>query len=453
MEKHRVLMLLSYFVPDPSSGTFRSLGLANHLAQNGWGVDVVTVSEADISRPDPRLYDALHPRVRIRRFPMVDVSHWLRGWLGSLSAVTIGPQTETKTTKGVNSPRADYFHLSSRAMRWVWPLYLPDKSLQWAFSLSMQRQVHRLAGSADVLYSSSPAHSVHIAAAVLKKTTRRPWVADFRDPWVDNPLRVLPSSGLARAWDRWLEKSVVGGADWIICNTPPMEEAYRARFDGRVRGISTVLNGFESRIFSEDGCRRETTNDKLTVVHAGSLYGQRDITPILEALARLKRERPDVAEDYRFHFLGANTEGYGPLVKALGLDDLVGLAGPVPLDEALAWDRRAHICLCLGLTGTQNQSQVPAKLYQFIGLGKPVLAVAKPGSAIEAVVSESGVQYFLADPDNPSSIAAALIRIHDCWSQKALQFGGNVSQRKRFDRTQTAHAIEAILQRVCSALV
>lgn len=441
-------MLLSYFVPDPSSGTFRSLGLANHLAQNGWDVDVVTVSEADISRPDPRLYDALHPRVRIRRFPKVEVFRWLYGRLRPLSAGTISSQTSGKASRGVNSPLADYFHLSSRAMRWVWPLYLPDKSLQWALSLSMQRQVRRLAGSVDVLYSSSPEHSVHVAAALLKKTTRRSWVADFRDPWADNPLRVLPPNGLAPAWDRWLEKSVVGGADWIICNTPPMEEAYRARFDGRVRGISTVLNGFESRIFSEDGCRRDTRNDKLTVVHAGSLYGQRDITPILETLARLKRERPDVAEDYRFHFVGANTEGYGSLVKALGLDDLVSLTGPVPLDEALAWDRRAHICLCLGLTGTQNQSQVPAKLYQFIGLGKPVLALAKPGSGIEAVVSESGVQYFLTDPDDSSAITAVLIRIHDCWSQKALRFGGNVSQRKRFDRANTARAIETILLRV-----
>lgn len=445
-------MLLSYFVPDPSSGTFRSLALANHLVQNGWVVDVVTVSESDIPRQEPELYEELGPLVRIIRCPKVDAVGWVRN---RLSRFRPGPSPSKNNPNSAGESKkaqSDYFQLSSRAMRWTWPLYLPDKSLQWALSVAIQSPVRKLARSADVLYSSSPQHSVHIAAALLKKTTGSPWVADFRDPWADNPLRVLPPNPLAPVYDRVLEKLVVGAADWIVCNTPPMEAAYKERFDGRVPGISTVLNGFDASIFSEDGCLQEIHGDKLTVVHVGSLYGQRDITPLLEALAGLKREQPAIANDFSFHFVGPNTESYRASIDSLDLNNIVTLSGPVPLDEALAWDRRAHVCLCLGLTGTENQSQIPAKLYQFIALGKPVLSLAKRGSAIESVVKRSGLQYFFGDPDDLSSVSAALQEIHNTWLRKALRFGGNVTLRKRFDRVNTARAIEDIFHRVLNTV-
>lgn len=449
MEKRRVLMILSYFVPDPSSGTFRSLGLANHLAQNGWAVDVVTVSESDISRPDPLLYDSLDSRVRILRYPKVDVVEQFRKRLTRFASGLRQPRGCSKSGRTGKEKHGDYFRLSSRAMRWMWPLYLPDKSLQWALSVAMEARVRRLARSSSVLYSSSPAHSVHMAAAILKGTSGRPWVADLRDPWAENPLRVLPLNSVARAYDRILEQKVIGRADWVVCNTPPMEEAYSKRFAGRVCGISTVLNGFDERIFSYDASENEmSSDDRLTVVHVGSLYGLRDITPVLEALTALKRQQPEVARDFSFQFVGPNTENYTAIVDRLRLNGMVTLRGPVPPGEGLAWDRRATICLCLGLTGTENQSQVPAKLYQFIALGKPVLALARPESAMAGVLKQSGLQYLLADPEHEASILEALVSIHHLWSESSLQYGGNTQQRKKFNRKNMAHSIEKIFNHI-----
>ena len=50
---------------------------------------------------------------------------------------------------------------------------------------------------------------------------------------------------------------------------------------------------------------------------------------------------------------------------------------------------------------------VPSKLYSILAAGRPVLAVAAPGSDAARIVTEAGCG-LAADPDDPAAVAAAI---------------------------------------------
>lgn len=449
MDRKKLVMLAPYFVPDRSSGTHRTLGLANYLVKQNWEVTVVTVTESDIAGVDASLYSRLEPQVRILRIPLMDVIQ---------KAQTLLLRTQgRKIRKSENAGQEDkidasesYFQINSRAMRWLWPIYMPDKKLQWALYLVCSSEVRQLTRGSDCIYSSGPPHSVHITAALLKKLTHVPWVADLRDPWGNNPLQVYPNQTVALKYDSFVEKKVLGQADYIVANTPMMAEDLKKRLVQLSSKITCIANGYECTLFSEDGYFDRVDPEHLNIVHVGTLYGQRDIGPLLKALAILQRNHPNIAKDFHFEFIGPGSENYLNRVAELGLDQLISLNGPVSFEVALTKDTRASVCLCLGLSRTDNQVQVPAKLYQFIALGKPVLALASKKSGIALVLMDSGLDYFLADPSDSDAILTCLMTLHGKWKNKALVYGGNTHKRTRFDRRNMAKALERVLWQVCS---
>jgi len=59
----------------------------------------------------------------------------------------------------------------------------------------------------------------------------------------------------------------------------------------------------------------------------------------------------------------------------------------------------------------QTQAMVPGKLFEYICVGRPILALVKPQSAVEAILSQAGVPYvcIYAD-DNPDAVDEKLLR-------------------------------------------
>jgi len=75
---------------------------------------------------------------------------------------------------------------------------------------------------------------------------------------------------------------------------------------------------------------------------------------------------------------------------------MVTLGGPISYDTALDKYRQATACICVGVSGTTVEFQVPAKLYEFISFGNRFLPW--PGHlAMLQPYLRAGVEYFLAD--------------------------------------------------------
>jgi glycosyltransferase involved in cell wall biosynthesis len=275
-------------------------------------------------------------------------------------------------------------------------------------------------------------------------------VIDFRDPWVTNPFRELPNNLLLGNYDRFLEKKVILLGDRIVCATPLMAKDLIERYSGIEGKISFVLNGYDPLLFSEDGHVAHLDRERVKLTHVGSLYGKRDITFLLRALSILKKENPDIAKDFCFEFIGPGTAPYREIIEEMELSDMLRLYGPISYDTALDKYRQATVCICVGVSGTKIEFQIPAKLYEFISFGKPVFALASAASNIALILKDAGVQYFLADPSKPLEIYSRLKELHSKWKDGKLVYGGNREKRMSFDSGMMAEKLEDIFLEVSS---
>lgn len=440
MSSANILVIAPNFVPDASVGAQRTLSLVNYLCEEGWSVDVVSLEESAFGGLiDQGQLAKLDSRVKVHRFADVDLFNGLR----KKKLVHRQKKADAKRKKQDLMPE-NYAKISSRAVRWFWPLYTPDKKFQWSFSVATNAKVRRLAKQSACIFTSGPPQSVHIAGALLKRLHGIPWVADLRDPWADNHLRSFPNR-LARHWDNRLEKIVLGQADHIVANTPYFRNLLQQRYARKAQAISSIPNGYDSALFCTDGGRENADPSRLVITHLGSFYGHRDIRPLLTALKTIKLSHPQAAADFYFEFIGPGTAKFSCLVAEYGLEEQVQLGAPVSYEVAVQKDRAASVLLCLPLTPEDMYSQVPAKIYQFIALGKPVLALGARDGAMAMVLEEAGVDHFLADPRDSQDIAQVLLAIHSRWKQGELRYGGNDEKRIRFDRKNMAARIEKVL--------
>ena len=136
-------------------------------------------------------------------------------------------------------------------------------------------------------------------------------------------------------------------------------------------------------------------------------------------------------------------------VKNQGLDSIVGLPGPIPYQESLERVARSDVAILLQ-PGTRTQ--VPSKLYEYVGLGKSILAIAEKEGAVADVMSRHGLGD-VADARSPAEIASAVHAMYLRWKATGKPLGASGRGRDEFDVTRLAGVLAEHMRRLRSARV
>jgi glycosyltransferase involved in cell wall biosynthesis len=364
MARRKLLLVTYHFPPSAAVAVYRMLGCARHLPTYGWDVCVVAPPRMPHEPVDEALLQQIPAETHVYRTPYPE--HW---W---------ARQGRRFVSNGVWVPRA---------------------LAACAEAVARERP--------DVVMTSSPPHSVHWLGLLLQRRHRLPWLADFRDPWVTNNagVRRLSAVWQARIWG---ERLVVARADRIVMNTPLARDGLQRAFPRHRQKIAAVTNGYDPERFGAPA-DVPPPRGQLTLLHAGELYSGRDPRPLLDALAELARDRPADAPSFRLKLLGQSTENRFDLQEAIaqrGLADHVELGGQVPYAAALDAMKRADVLLVLDTPG--RRVSIPAKLYEYLGAQRPILALAEPDSDTAWALRESGVVHRVAPPRDVARIRTAL---------------------------------------------
>jgi glycosyltransferase involved in cell wall biosynthesis len=257
-------------------------------------------------------------------------------------------------------------------------------------------------GTVDALITSSPPESTHLIGLLLGR--RRPaWIADFRDGWCFEPLRPpFPLAG-QRALDRWLERRVARTAEVAVGATRPIAADLEARLGARA---AYVPNGWDPALAELPGTAPETCAGETLLVMTGTFSGvrSRDPRPLLRALAAA-RSQPHALR-LRLVLAGERSAVDHRLIEDCGAADAVTHVGILPRSDALALQRSAD---ALVLLTSHNTSEATGKLFEYIGAGRPVLALAE-GNEAERIVRETNIGVAVA-PDDVDAIVQALRRV------------------------------------------
>ena len=397
-----VLVVAHAFPPNASIGTMRTLRLVRHMADAGWQVSVLT-DTADALLPSIPIDMSLVARIP-SGVSVIRAASWSR-----FRRVSRRPTPATPRLAAV-SPAG---RLRSLAAQVAAVAHLPDRQAGWFAPAVMSGLARsRADGRPNVIYSSAPPWTGHLVAAVLARQLDRPWVADFRDPWARVPWRSAKLTAFERRSAQRLERIVVGRADALIFATRANCADFAAYYgEGLTSRAHFVPNGCDPEdVAGPNAPRPAPVDDEVfELLHAGSLYGGRDPTPLLRAIRGLV-DRGDLdAGRFRLRLLGRTSlpgQDLAATVRDLGLQGPVVMSGPVSRDESLRAMRSSSALLLLQPGTTVS---VPGKLFEYLATGRPILALTEESETAE-LVRASGVGVAVR-PDDESAIAGGLLTV------------------------------------------
>jgi glycosyltransferase involved in cell wall biosynthesis len=346
----------------------------------------------------------------------------------------IPASTRVVRTRFFNTKR----HLSWRGI-YAGILALPDVWIGWLpFAVAAGRRVIAQ-DPVDLIYSTSPHATSHLIAARLAAASGKPWVTDFRDPWIEDPPEPgTPNGFVFRTTNRWLERKVVHGCDAVVTSTTQLRDLLRARYpEEPLEKIGAILNGYDEADFGALPEFSPSSGTCLRIVHAGSVNGEfRDPAPLLAALGRIIRSGRLAASECELRFIGGGPYTEAPALRAAidaaGLADAVKLLPRVPYDESLRELGGADLLLLLQAS-EDTVGLVPAKLYEYLRAQKPTLALVHPG-AVGEVMKETGGGWAV-DPRDEGALETALLAIVDAWRNGDLaRHRASLDLLRRFDR-------------------
>ena len=365
-------MIAFHFPPlAGSSGIQRTLRFVQHLPRNGW--------EPIVLSAHPRVYPATSQDL------MRDVP----------------PATPVRRAFALDTSR----HLAMGG-RYPGLLARPDRWVSWWLGavpagLSLIRRYRPQA-----IWSTYPIATAHRIAATLQRLSGLPWIADFRDPMAQEGYPEDP-----RVWRSFahIEHLVAQRSTRMVFVTPSALRMYQERFPALTADRMVLIeNGYDEETFVQAPAGPGVlTPGCFTLLHSGIVYpSERDPRGLMEALARLRQAAHPRVKSLRVRFRApVHDDLLRDLAEQYGVTDLVEIQPPVPYREALGEMMRADGLLVM--QGANCNEQVPAKLYEYLRAGRPVLGLADPPGDTANVMRAAGIRH-VARLESAADVAAAL---------------------------------------------
>jgi len=153
--------------------------------------------------------------------------------------------------------------------------------------------------------------------------------------------------------------------------------------------------------------------DTIRMLHTGHFYGPRSPGPFLRALGRIQRRR-DLVDRLQVHSYGSFPEEDRETLAREGLEQVVHVHPMIPYLDSLALMRQNDLLLSIDakLTETSESVFLPSKVVDYLGSGRPIMAVSPvPGCTARVLTETGGLVCNVADEDE---IEATLSRLVEC---------------------------------------
>lgn len=443
VELKKILIITYAFPPAAYVGVHRTAKYCRHLGKYGWQPLVLTIKPTAVSFRDDKLCRQIPDYVEVFRTMDIDPAKWL-DWISRMkksppsghdasdNVVDKGGRSETRGV--LATIKAGVVALLTRC---------PDSHIFWApFALFKGIGV-LLRRKVDVIYSTSPPHSSHIISYLLAKLFRKPYVLDFRDPWEVGKSGWVPGwsskveSGMKRLIIRNASKVIVvseGERKEIVDEYPAISQDF----------FACITNGYEPSDFSSIEWDQGPT-DKLTIVHAGTMYGG-EAGEFLGALELLLSEDSEIGSKMQVNLVGDIADIYIEQVRYLESRGVVHVLGLKPHATALRSMMEGDV-LCILLGGNRFlTSEIPAKTFEYLYTEKPILAITREGD-LSDVMQKSGLG-IVVPPGSADRVASVLRDIHAAYLNGELARIPNRAYIRSFDRVALTRKLAVILNEV-----
>jgi hypothetical protein len=386
-----VLIVTPFFAPQNHSAMFRAYKLAKYLPQFGWKPIVLTVATQYQYNEDASLIPELPKEVEVVGAPYVEPS--LRGVRMALGGrdrtfkAMKASGTAAAPTRNSGARRA-YEHVVTN-----W-LQIPDAYWTWAkTATAIGRKIIR-DRAIDVLYTTAPPYSSLVIGKALQSTGVK-WVSDFRDP-LAYTQRLSSNSARGYQRQRAIVKTALESADAITVAASSFSSIYHDMF-GKL-GVDPVFipTGMDAALVPELTGSEERSPYLL---FAGEYLADYD-SAFLDAFAEALKSPEVKKTGVKLLVVGTlelNRNRLLPLLDKFELLEHVEFLDQKPQRDVYQLLRRALAGVLIPGSRAYWWTTF-AKMTDYIGMRKPVVAIVPDPSEARTALTRSRLGIFLDGP-------------------------------------------------------
>ena len=371
IEKAKVYFLACCFPPIGRGNALTNACVANHLAED-FDVEVVCMEpEAGYllsCQEDPSLAAGLNPLLKVSRIRS--------GWGGKLHEILYA-----------------FGLLPCYYLHWTWRVW------------QRYREIFARPG---IVFAVYPVFSSLALAWLVHRRFGYPLLVDFRDDF--SGVMARGRHRLWRPFFKRFEAFFMRQADHVTVTTEALKNDLTARHGLDPDAVSVVYNivppYHAERV---DPTAAAYSTDSIEIVYAGAMSRIQSPQVLLHAYNQLQEQHEPVAKAMQIKLYGPESPYFRLKIKPQlkGTAQFLGFLPHAELVRQLAVADIGFLCLA----SANYAYATPTKLFEYIELGLPVLAVLPPGAARDLIERyELGLVVGLNDLDG---LARALVQMGD----------------------------------------
>lgn len=387
--KIRILIVTTNFPPFYSIGTQRILKICKYIDKKIF--DILILTQKSEKHAQEKIYnqyaEPIRKRISVFRAPKIDINKIL---IDFKKKVKRKPQSQNGKGSSRNNSNIErksspgLFSLISDLLEY------PDKEIIWLPFAFLKGLLIIFKYKINIIFSSSPKHSMHLISYLLSKLTNRGLVIEFRDPWARSPWhqQIRSSNFVERMKHKgiqYFERLVVEHASKVVCVTDKLAEDFQKFYNTCPESkFISIYNGFDP----DTRVVKSTPNEKVIFSHIGALYKKRNPFPIVKAVENLLFKKPELENKFIIQCIGSISSDFDSVLSMIKtnsrLEQHIKIRSQV--DTARSYELMSESdCLILLQPGTKTQ--LPGKFFDYLNMAKPILALGEKNSEVENMVN------------------------------------------------------------------
>jgi glycosyltransferase involved in cell wall biosynthesis len=425
MREKKVLIISYYFPPLGMGGVQRVTKFAKYLPEFGWKPYVLTIKDVEYIAKDASLLRELPHQTRIVRSGSFDPLRMLF-LLKNIS----GRKNKEVVRNSLKKPGL---------LSW---LFFPDNKVGWTpFALRKGLSICRRE-KIDLIFSTSPPPTAHLVALLIKRAAKIPWVADFRDPWIGYKLEKHPTS-LHLLLKKSLEKRIIIKSNKVVAANPVVLRELESKLPGKDK-FRLIDQGYDEEDFKDF---RLVAPEKFTIGYLGTFSPDCNPEPFFCALGELIAENLLPKKKIRLLHIGGSLHlNMKKLAQKYNLQEILEARGYISHKEALNHMGSASALL---LVTSDDPRVFPAKVFEYLRLGKPILGIVPQNSEMAKLLREMKAQA-VVPPEDREGIKQAILASFKDFEKKEKSYPLEEKILKRFERKELTSRLVSLFDEVIS---
>ena len=425
----KILVLSYFFPPCTQTASNRVLGIVSHLKGLGYHPIVVTREwDVPLSMPKDTLISS---GTNIRH---VENELYETYYLPYKSSF--------RDRIYIKSEKILFFRYFSKLLTFFMSFLelISNKFIPYSSLYTFSKQLIKNDSEIKCVFISANPYVLFKFGYLLNKTTKIPWIADYRDAWTTNTMakneRFLYK--ILYSFHKSFEKKWVSTASFFTT----VSETY-VQDIGQLISIPGIYlyNGFNE--YRENNFVEFTEKKTLKILYSGTIYSNQDVESLLKNVYELNLLLDNKVE-LSFVGVGYNELQKARIVRSIYFTEYIKVYSWLSKSELHTMIESSDLLLLLSYKGYDG---IPtSKLFEYLSYGKPILLYPSDNGLLEKILTEVGSHHIIKSDKELLDLLS--LYLENCYDQYQKFF----MHREKLDNYLTINQVKRLVTKINSTL-